>query len=318
MSFAQIRNKEKAAVEMFGVTEYPTLIVLPGGTEPPARFDGSFSKSAMKDFLAQYASTKSNTAPKPKKQKPLAEEVEEEAAAAEPTPPAEETAKSEEASSSFSSISSSHASAEAFSTAGGAGGGATTETLEEESQPTESPEPNAIPEDAPKPAPMPSIAPPIPSLPDQSSLEQKCLGPKTTTCILTLLPETAAVTASEQEEVEGKTDFATTALASLAELSQKHSERGSKLFPFFSVPASNTGAAVVREALELDKEGIEMVAVNARRGWYRRFGAEQGYGIHEVETWVDAIRLGEGSKGKLPESLIVVTEEEKQEEHDEL
>ncbi|KAL9043541.1 MAG: hypothetical protein Q9214_003276 [Letrouitia sp. 1 TL-2023] len=307
ISFAQIRNKEKAAVEMFGVTEFPTLIVLPGGTEPPVRFDGSFSKSAMQDFLAQFASTQSKTAPKPKKQKPLAEEP---AAAAEPVP-AEETAKSEEVASSFSSASSAHASAEASTAAGGA----TTETLEDESQPTESPDPQASPEDAPKPAPVPDVPPPIAALIEQTILEQKCLGPKTTTCILALLPPAAA-----SDEEAGSVllpDDATAALASLAEIAEKHSERGSKLFPFYSVPSRNTGSAVVREALKLDKD-MELVAVNSRRGWFRRFEGER-YGVHEVETWVDAIRLGEGQKGKLPDSLIVAEEEKKNAEtHEEL
>ncbi|KAL9612182.1 MAG: hypothetical protein Q9167_003218 [Letrouitia subvulpina] len=299
ISFAQIRNKEKAAVGMFGVTEFPTLIVLPGGTEPPVRFDGSFSKSAMQDFLAQFASTQAKTAPKPKKQKPLAEE------AAEPIP-AEKTAKSEEAASSFSSASSSHASAEASTAAGGA----TTETLEDESQPTESPDPQASPEDAPKPAPVPDVPPPIPALIEQSILEQKCLGPKTTTCILTLLPKVS----DEEESV--LPDDANAALASLAEIAEKHNERGSKLFPFYSVPSRNTGSAVVRDALKLDRD-IELVAVNSRRGWFRRFEGER-YGVHEVETWVDAIRLGEGQKGKLPDSLIVGEEEKKAETHEEL
>lgn len=303
ISFAQIRNKEQAAVEMFGVTEFPTLIVLPSGTEAPVRFDGSFSKSAMQDFLAQFASTQSKSAPKPKKQKPLAEEA---ADAAEPIP-AEETAKSEEAASSFSSASSSHASAEASTAAGGA----TTETLEDESQPTESPDPQASPEDAPKPAPVPDVPPPIPALIEQSILEQKCLGPKTTTCILALLPQ-----ASSDEEGSVLPDDANAALASLAEIAEKHNERGSKLFPFYSVPSRNTGSAVVRDALKLDKD-IELVAVNSRRGWFRRFEGER-YGVHEVETWVDAIRLGEGQKGKLPDGLIVAEEEKKPETHEEL
>lgn len=300
ISFAQIRNKEQGAVEMFGVTEFPTLIVLPGGTEAPVRFDGSFSKSAMQDFLAPFASTESKTAPKPKKQKPLAEE------AAEPVP-AEETAKSEEAASSFSSASSSHASAEASTAAGGA----TTETLEDESPPTESPDPQASPEDAPKPAPVPDLPPPIPALIEQSILEQKCLGPKTTTCILALLPQ-----ASTDEEGPVLPDDANAALASLAEIAEKHNERGGKLFPFYSVPSRNAGSAVVRDALKLDKD-IELVAVNSRRGWFRRFEGER-YGVHEVETWVDAIRLGEGKKGKLPDSLIVAEEEKKPEVHEEL
>ncbi|KAL8744560.1 MAG: hypothetical protein Q9184_007986, partial [Pyrenodesmia sp. 2 TL-2023] len=253
INFAQVRNKETAAVDMFGITTYPSLVVLPGGTEPPVLFDGSFSKSSMKDFLDQYAlSTKSASAQNPKKeQKPLAAEAEPlERAPAE----AQETAASASASSAFSSASSSHASEEGSSVPSGA----TTETLDDASQPTESPDPNVVPGDTPKPAHMPDLAPPIPALVERSFLEQRCLGPKTTTCILALLPQ-----AVDDEQASLPTD-ASTALGSLAEIAEKHSERGGKLF-LFSVPARNEGQSALRDALKLDKE-VELVAVNARRG----------------------------------------------------
>ncbi|KAL9602162.1 MAG: hypothetical protein Q9219_002026 [cf. Caloplaca sp. 3 TL-2023] len=310
INFAQIRNKEAAAVEMFGITSYPSLVVLPGGTESPVLFDRTFSKASMQGFLDQYASsTKSESAQKPKKeQKPLAPKDE----PSETPVEAEETAGSASASSAFSSASSSHASEEATA----APGGATTETVEEASQPTESPDPNVVPEDIPKPASIPDVAPPIPALIERMYLEKKCLGPKTTTCILALLPSTP------DEEQSSLPDDANTALASLAEIAEKHAERGSKLFPFFSIPAKNEGQGVLRDALKLDKD-IELVAVNARRGWYRRYEALDGYGKNAVESWVDAIRLGEGTKASLPDTLIV--EEEKAEEaksdqgeHDEL
>ncbi|KAL8959911.1 MAG: hypothetical protein Q9193_003301 [Seirophora villosa] len=309
INFAQIRNKEAAAVEMFGVTTYPSLVILPGGAEPPVLFDGTFSKGPMKEFLDPYASsTKSESAQMPKKeQKPLAPKDEPAATPAE----AEETASSASASSAFSSASSSQASEEGSATPSGA----TSETLEDASQPTESPDPNVVPEDTPKPAAMPEVAPPIPGLVERGSLEKLCLGPKTTTCILALLPKAV------DDEQASLPEDASTSLASLAEIAEKHSERGGKLFPFFSVPASNEGQGVLRDALKLDKE-VELVAVNARRGWYRRYEAADGFGKNAVEDWVDAIRLGEGAKASLPESLIVEekeTEEKgKADEHDEL
>lgn len=303
INFAQIRNKEAAAVEMFGITTYPSLVVLPGGTEAPVLFDGAFSKSAMKEFLDQYAtSTKSDSAQKPRKeQKPIVAEDE-----AAPTPAeAEETAASAAASSAFSSASSSQASEQATD----APGAATAETVEDASQPTESPDPNVVPEDIPKPAPMPDMAPPIPSLIERMFLEKRCLGPKTTTCILALLP------GANGEEQSSLPDEVSTALASLAKIAEKHAEREGKLFPFFSVPARNEAQGVLRDALKLDKT-FELIAVNARRGWYRRYEGVDGYGKIAVENWVDAIRLGEGAKASLPESLIV--EEKQAEEHDEL
>ena len=309
INFAQIRNKESSANEMFGITTYPTLVVLPGGSESPVEFDGSFSKSAMKDFLDPYASsgTKSGSAPKPKKeQKPIVPPVEEEPA---PTPAAaaEETAGSADAESAFSSASSSHAEEEASSSPVG---DATTESMDDASQPTESPDPNVVDEEIPKPAPMPDVAPAIPTLVERQILEERCLGPKTTTCILALLP------GATDEEESVLPDNANAALSSLAEIAEKHAERGGKLFPFFSVPTKNEAHGALRNTLKLDKE-IELVAVNARRGWYRRFEDVNGYGRNAVEDWVDAIRFGEGSKASLPDGLVV---EEKQavEEHDEL
>ena len=301
INFAQIRKKEAAAVEMFGISTYPTLIVLPGGTQDPVHFEGDFSKTAMKGFLSEYASsTKSKSAPKAKKeQQPLAEEQSSPA-------PAEETARVEESSSAFLSASSSQASEQASTAAASA----TTKTIEADSQPTESPDPNVVSEDTPKPAPMPDMPPPIPALIERLFLEKKCLGPKTTTCILALLPSATG------DEGLSLPDSASTALASLAEIAEKHSERGSKLFPFFSVPARNEGAAIIKNQLKLDKE-FELVAVNARRGWYRRYEGA-GYGLHDIETWVDAIRLGEGQKAQLPETLIVEEEEKKADDHDEL
>ena len=285
INFAQIRNKEKAAVEMFGITEYPTLVVLPGGSQEPVKFDGSFSKDSMTEFLDLYAVPKADSSAKKQKQKPLAKEPKKQA----------ETEASSSASSSFTEASSSHASAEASSEAAGA----TSVTLEDESNPTESPKPNVVTEDVPKPAVMPDVAPPVPALVEQRYLEQQCLGPKSGTCILALLPS------ATDDEGSVLPDTSNTALASLAQLAEKHKERGGKLFPFYSIPARNTGAAVLRDALKLgsDKE-IELIAVNARRGWWRRFEAGD-FHVNSVETWVDAIRLGEGAKSKLPESLVV-------------
>ncbi|KAI4268673.1 MAG: hypothetical protein LQ337_007712 [Flavoplaca oasis] len=154
---------------------------------------------------------------------------------------------------------------------------------------------------------MPDLPPPIPSLIERSLLEKTCLGPKTTTCILALLPPASGPDAATLPP------DATAALASLAEIREKHNERGGKLFPFFSIPAVNEGQGILKDALKLSDKDIELVAINARRGWWRRFEGE-GYGIHSVESWVDAIRLGEGAKEKLPEGVIAEEEDEKVEE----
>lgn len=359
IKFAQIRNKETVAVEMFGVSEFPSLVVLPGGSKESVKYDGLFSKSAMKEFLAQYASPKSDSAPpkqkplteKPKKKKDNAkakpeetkpeetktEEVEPEevkmeevkleevkldeatpddikpeetqAEEIQPTETQSEQPEPTPESSSTPSASSSHVSAEASETAADA----TSIILEDPSTPTESPDPIAIPEDAPKPVPVPELYPPIPALLEETILQKQCLGAKTTTCILALLP-------SAVDEGAPLPDTATVALASLAELADKHVQRGGKLFPFYSIPARNAAAATLRSALKLgDEQEIQLIAVNSRRGWWRHYKAED-FKFHSIETWVDNIRFGEGEKGKLPQELIPEEEEKPQSppEHEEL
>ena len=287
LTFAQIRDKEAKAVEMFGIKEFPALVVLPGGTEEPVKFDGTYKKQDMKDFISQYAS--SNSKASPAKQKPMGKKHHKTSG--------DETTKSGEAASSFSAASSSHASAEASEAAAGA----TSVTLEDDSNPTESPNPVASP-DAPKPAVVHDMPDPIPALVEEKYLYEKCLGAKTSTCILALLPIVG--------DDEVLPESATSAMASLAELADKHVKRESKLFPFYSIPTRNTASATLRDTLKLGGEkDFELVALNARRGWWRRYSGQK-FDFHSVESWVDNIRFGEGSKEVLPESLLAKEEEE--------
>jgi len=287
MNFAQIRNKESAAVEMFGIEEYPTLIVLPGGTQDPVKYEGSYKKNVMKEFLSQHASTVSQASQE--KQKPAGKKPEKASK--------EEATKSEDAASSLPEASASHASAEASEEAAGA----TSITLEDESNPTESPNPIASP-DAPKPVVMPDMPEPVPDLVEETYLKERCLGEKTSTCILALLPNVG------DEEI--LPDKATSALLSLAEITDKHVKRESKLFPFYSIPTKNAGSAILRDALKLGgAKEFELIAVNARRGWWRRYESEK-YDFHSLENWVDNIRFGEGPKGRLPAELLPKVEEE--------
>ena len=287
LTFAQIRDKEAKAVEMFGIREYPTLIVLPGGVKEPAKFEGAYKKKEMSDFISQYVSSEPKASPE--KQKPMNKKPQKASG--------EEAAKSKEAASSFSAASSSHASADASEAAAGA----TSITLEDESNPTESPDPIASP-DAPKPAVVHKMPEPIPALIEEKYVREKCLGAKTSTCILVLLPNVGDDAVLPES--------ASSALASLAELADKHVKRESKLFPFYSIPYRNTASVTIRDALKLGGEkDFELVAVNARRGWWRHY-ADENFDFHSVENWVDNIRFGEGSKEVLPEALLGKEEEE--------
>lgn len=155
-----------------------------------------------------------------------------------------------------------------------------------------------------KPVQVPIPAPPIPTLATPESLESACLAQKSGTCVLVILPE-----ASESDAVLPAS--ATEALASVAEIGHKHAQRGTHLFPLYAVPAINTGSKTLREALALDGQTVEIIALNARRGWWRRFsGADADFGAVAVESWVDGIRLGEGAKQKLPEGIVAGVEAE--------
>lgn len=69
IEIAQVRNKEKAAVSMFGIKKFPTLILLPGGNQEPQVYDGPMEKKPMLEFLSQVASPNPDVVPKKKKSK---------------------------------------------------------------------------------------------------------------------------------------------------------------------------------------------------------------------------------------------------------
>ena len=165
---------------------------------------------------------------------------------------------------------------------------------------SESPDPKAN-KGEPSPVPIPDITPPIPALETLEELRSKCLGPDTHTCLLALLPSKA------DQEVELPLQTIS-GLASLADLAQKHQKRGDHLFPFYSVPASNSGGEMLAAALSLPiPEDMLLVAVNGKRSWYRVYDqvTKAGFSSSSVEDWVDGIRLGEGQKHKLPQDLFL-------------
>ena len=278
MIFAQVRNKETEANKMFGIEKYPTLIVLPGGDKEAISYDGEMKKSAMNNFLGKYAELRKATTKEDSTKKEKADKK------------AEKKAKASEDSSKFAEASASQASQEASEAAASA----TTITLGDPDA-TTSPGP-IVDEEAPTPAPVPNV-PAIPELATQEELQSKCLGPKTHTCILALLPPPAGPEAE-------LADDSLAALASLGKLEQKHKARGSHLFPFFAIPAANSGGASLKASLGLDASTLHLIAVSGKKSWWRQYDSQQGFGDVAVEGWVDGIRFGEGKKQKLPEGVV--------------
>ncbi|KAA8912857.1 hypothetical protein FN846DRAFT_886957 [Sphaerosporella brunnea] len=50
--FTQIRDKEKDVAERFGITKFPTIVLLPGGDAEGKVFEGKIEKQALFDFFA--------------------------------------------------------------------------------------------------------------------------------------------------------------------------------------------------------------------------------------------------------------------------
>jgi protein disulfide-isomerase A6 len=136
---------------------------------------------------------------------------------------------------------------------------------------------------------------PIPAINSPEKLIKECLTEKSHTCVL------AFVSSSEDEAAKK-------ALTSLSELAFKHAQSKRHLFPFYEVPKSNEGATSLLKALDLSAD-VEIIAINARRGWWRHYeGAD--FGHESVEAWIDAIRMSEGVKKKLPEGIVAISVEE--------
>lgn len=64
VDFAQIRSKETVAVAQFGVTQFPTLVVLPGIDKEPLLYTAEMKKTPMLTFISQVASPNPDPAPK--------------------------------------------------------------------------------------------------------------------------------------------------------------------------------------------------------------------------------------------------------------
>lgn len=158
---------------------------------------------------------------------------------------------------------------------------------------------------------VPDLAPPISTLATPAELNAACLGPQTGICVLALLPSQVDTDAAPPEP-------AAQALRSLATIAEKHVKRRAKLFPFYAIPAENEAAKTLRGELGLKPDTqVEIIAVNGKRGWWRHFGGEDT-GVLSIDSFIDAIKLGDGKKEPLPYSVISQPEEKEAEHHDEL
>ncbi|KAK2625425.1 hypothetical protein QTJ16_004737 [Diplocarpon rosae] len=274
INMARIRNTEKASLELFGVSTFPTLILLPGGKEAEGIvYEGELKKDAMVKFLSQVTTPNPDPAPAKVRVK-----------GAGSNKAGKNSKKASKAKEEFKESSASQASAE-----GKTGGpSATDETLVDEA--TESPKPEF---EAEKPVVLP--APPISALSTPEELQAECLGPRTGTCVLAIMP-------AAPDTVAG------VAVSSLSEVAHRYKQHARKLFPFYVLSPANPEYEKVKDALKLGSE-LEIIAINARRGWWKKLPTgetvlESDVTEEAIENWVEAIRLGEGAQLKLPQGLI--------------
>jgi protein disulfide-isomerase A6 len=137
--------------------------------------------------------------------------------------------------------------------------------------------------------------PPIPTINTPEKLIKECLTEKSSTCVLAFVPPSHGDKAKE-------------ALLSLSDLAFKYAQGKRNNFPMYEVSKENEAAANLIKSLDLPGE-VEIVALNARRGWWRHYEGD-GFGHASIEGWIDAIRLGEGVKKKLPEGIVAISLEE--------
>jgi protein disulfide-isomerase A6 len=283
ISIAQVKKEQEATVAKYGVEKYPTLVLLPTGSDEPIKYDGEMNKEAIVRFLSQVAPPNPDCPePKAKKSKSKKDEKQE-----------------SKSSSKFAKASASHKSSEASSAATSAA----EETIEEANKPTESPDPNIKTENTPEPIVITEeIKPTIKSLAESTELQDLCLNPKKLSCILAILPK------------DESSEAAITVVASLASIHKKYDTSKSNLFPFVAVPASNPLASSLVKELSLGSEDhVHLIATHGKKAWYKKYSGET-FGSSEVEQWVDSIRMGEGKKETLAASLIATSTEDASQE----
>ncbi|KAL0632635.1 hypothetical protein Q9L58_008483 [Maublancomyces gigas] len=251
ISFAQIRDKEKKAIDIFGISEYPTIVVLPGGDKEGIVYSGKVQKDDLFKFFSAIAPPKKEPEPSPKSSKK--------------TPKKDKKSKK----------------------------GEEERNVKEE---TETKTDEAIILESEKPKPL------VPELADQAALTEACLSPKSKTCILAIAPaeSTSNTLQNIYETLTGRTVSA---------------------FKVYKLLATSAHAVDLATKLDLAKDTTtKFIAINAKRNWVRKF-AGNADSEEEVLAWLDAVRLGDGAREKLPAGLVVEEEEEeerKEEKHDEL
>ncbi|EER29344.1 Thioredoxin domain containing protein [Coccidioides posadasii C735 delta SOWgp] len=259
IQIGQIRNKETSAVDMFGVTKFPTFVLLPGSDKPSVVYDGELKKKPMLEFLSQVAEPNQDPPPlkKSSPQKPK-----------KPTTTAGDTATDKP-----------------------------TESANDSTDPREPKKFTAS--ERRSQAEEPKV-PQLRVLSTTTDLRTTCLSSKTGTCILAIVPVPSDPNLPPSMS-------ALQALNSLSDIERKHALRHARLFPFYVAPDDIEEVPKLRDELGLKSDIVEIIAINGKRGWWRRYDSADGskYGVVDLEKWVDQVRMGEAEKHKIPEGALL-------------
>ncbi|KAK7520228.1 hypothetical protein IWZ03DRAFT_372502 [Phyllosticta citriasiana] len=126
-------------------------------------------------------------------------------------------------------------------------------------------------------------------------LKGACLTTQSSNCIVAFLPT------KKGEEATGD---AKEALDGLAGVLKKHQRGGHRTFAAYQVPADIESSAKLRKELDLKAEGVEIVITNAKKGWWKHY-TKDDFSAKNLEDWIDAVKMGEGKKEKLPKGVVV-------------
>lgn len=277
IEFAQVKNKETDAVDKYGVTKFPTIVLLSAEGEVVEKYDGQINKESLTKFFSQIATP--NLDPAPKKAKPSATKK--------PKTPA---ASSASASSAFSKASEAHKSSDFEDYLEHA-----STIILDDNTPSDSPLPKVEPKQ--KPMAVPDVPPPLPTLSTADELRSACLQPSSHHCVLILLPRLD----SPEAQVTGD---AADALSGFAAYADKNSKRKANASPAYAVPADNADAAMIRQVLGLKSDTeLDIAVLNMKKGWAKKY-SKPGFDVKSVEDFMEDIKFGEGKKQKISTDLF--------------
>lgn len=234
INVAQIRNKEKKAVEQFKAKKFPALVLIPGDGKDPILYDGEMKKDPMVKFLSQAASPNPDPAPKEKKAKKDKKSKTNKSAA----PKASKAAKT-----------AAHPGAED-------GDPAECPYKGDKEETSDSKEPA-------KPA-TPEPAPLIASLADEVSLQQKCLNTKAGICILALHPAEASANSLTTDVVIALSEI---------QHKHSQKRKLFPFFQLPASNPSNAALRDTL-ALTSPKDEISLIATNGKKAWFRAYPAK--------------------------------------------